>query len=66
MTTQNLRDAAKAVLSRKFIARQSHLKKQEKHWADNLTLQLKQQEKEEQKKLIEGKINLFMSRNEMK
>ena len=30
-TTQNLWDAAKAVLRRKFIAMQSHLKKQEKH-----------------------------------
>ena len=31
MTTQNLWDAAKAVLRRKFIAVQSYLKKQEKH-----------------------------------
>ena len=31
MTTQNLWDAAKAVLRRKFIAIQSYLKKQEKH-----------------------------------
>ena len=30
-TTQNLWDAAKAVLRRKFIAIQSYLKKQEKH-----------------------------------
>ena len=30
MTTQNLRDATKAVLRGKFIAIQSHLKKQEK------------------------------------
>ena len=30
MTTQNLWDAAKAVLRRKFIALQSYLKKQEK------------------------------------
>ena len=50
MTTQNLRDAAKAVLRGTFIATQSHLKKQEKHWIDNLTLHLKQLEKEEQKK----------------
>ena len=33
----------------KFIAIQSYLKKQEKHWIDNLTLYLKQLEKEEQK-----------------
>ena len=47
-TTQNLWDAAKAVLRGKFIAVQSHLKKQEKHQIDNLTLHLKQLEKEEQ------------------
>ena len=56
-TTQNLWDAAKAVLRRKFIAIQSYLKKQEKHQIDNLTLYIKQLEKEEQKKtkLVEGK-----------
>ena len=57
MTTQNPWDAAKAVLRGKFIAIQSYLKKQEKHNIDNLTLHLKQLEKEEQKtpKLVEGK-----------
>ena len=54
MTTQNLRDAAKAVLRGTFIATQSHLKKQEKQLIDNLTLHLKQPEKEEEKKLVEG------------
>ena len=49
MTTQNLWDAAKAVLRRKFTAIQSYLKKQEKYQMDNLTLHLKQLEKEEQK-----------------
>ena len=49
MTTQNLWDAAKAVLRGKFIAIQSYSKKQEKHRIDNLTLHLKQLEKEEQK-----------------
>ena len=41
----------------KFIAIQSYLKKQEKHQIDNLTLHLKQLEKEEkqQQKLVEGK-----------
>ena len=47
MTTQNLWDAAKAVLRGKFIAIQSYLKKQEKHRMDNLTLHLKQLEKEQ-------------------
>ena len=48
MTTQNLSDAAKAVLRGKFIAIQSYLKKQEKHQTGNITLHLKQLEKEEQ------------------
>jgi len=46
-TTQNLWDAAKAVLRGKFIAIQSYLKKQEKLRIDNLTLHLKQLEKQE-------------------
>ena len=50
MTTQNLWDAAKAVLRGKFIAIQPYLKKQEKHQIDNLALHLKQLEKGEQKK----------------
>ena len=49
MTTQNLWNAAKAILRGKFIAIQSYLKKQENHQIDNLTLYLKQLEKEEQK-----------------
>ena len=58
MTTQNVWDAVKAVLRRKFIAIQFYLKKQEKHQIDSLTLHLKQLEKEEPKnppKLVEGK-----------
>ena len=55
MATQNLWDAAKAVLRVKFIAIQSYLKKQEKHWIYNLTLHLKQMEKEQKfSKLAEG------------
>ena len=37
-TTQNLWDAAKAVLRGTFIAIQYYLKKQEKHRIDNLAL----------------------------
>ena len=57
--TQILQDAAKAVLRGKFIAIQSYLKQQEKSQISNLTLHLKQLEKEEQKnpKLAEGKIS---------
>ena len=46
-TTQNLWDTVKAVLRGKFIAIQAHLKKQEKGQINNLTLHLKQLEKEE-------------------
>ena len=55
-TTENLWDAAKAVLRGKFTAIQSYLKKQ-KHRLDNLTLPLKQLEKEQKTppKLVEGK-----------
>ena len=49
-TIQNLWDTAKAVLRRKLIAIQSYLKKQEKPQIENLTLHLKQLEKEEQQK----------------
>ena len=49
ITIQNLWDAARAVLRGKFIAIQSYFKKQEKHWIGNLTLHLKELEKEEQK-----------------
>ena len=48
-TTEILWDAAKAVLRGKFIAIQLYLKKQENHRIDNLTLHVKQLEKEEEK-----------------
>ena len=47
--TQNPWGAAKAVLSGKFIAIQSYLKKQETSQINNLILHLKQLEKDEQK-----------------
>ena len=49
MMTQNLWDAAKAVLRGKFIAIKSYLRKQETSQINNLTLHVKQLEKEEQK-----------------
>ena len=49
-TTYNLWNAAKAVLRGEFIVTQSYLKKQETSQINNLTLHLKQLEKEEQKK----------------
>ena len=54
--TQNLWDAAKAVLRGKFKAIKSYLKKQEKSQISNLTLHLKELKKEEQKKKF--KINI--------
>ena len=47
--TQNLWDAAKAALRGTLIAIQAYLKKQEMSQINNLTLQLKQLEKEERK-----------------
>ena len=41
-TTQKWWDAAEAVLRGKIIAIQFYVKKQKKHWLDNLTLHLKQ------------------------
>ena len=59
-TTQNLWDTVKAVLGGRFIALQAYLKKQEKSQINNLTLHLRQLEKEEMKNpvLVEGKKSL--------
>ena len=56
-TTQNLWDTVKTVLRGTFIALQAYLKKQEKSQINNLTLHLKQLEKEELKNpgLVKGK-----------
>ena len=48
-TTQNLWDSVKAGLRGRFIEIQAYLQKQEKSQINNLTLQLKQLEKEEMK-----------------
>ena len=50
-------DTVKAVLRGRFIAIQAYLKKQEKSQINNLTLHLKQLQKEEMKnpKSVEGK-----------
>ena len=52
--TQNLWDAAKAVLRGKSRAIKFSLKKQEKSHINNLNLQLKQLEKDKQKKKKQG------------
>ena len=71
MVTQNLWHAVKAVLRGKFMAIQSYIKKQEKHRLDNLTLHLKQLEKEEEKNKISRrkeimKIQVEINEKEMK
>ena len=48
MTTKNVSDSVKSIRGR-FIAIQAYLKKQEKNQINNLTLHLKQLEKEEMK-----------------
>ena len=55
--TQNIRDAAKAVPRGKFIAIQFYLKKQEKHWIDNLATPKATGKRRKKKipKLVEGK-----------
>ena len=50
-TTQNLWDAAKAVLRGKFIAIQAFLKKEEKSRIDNLTHHLNELEKKNKQNL---------------
>ena len=64
-TTQNLWDAAKAVLRWKFIAIQFYLKKQEKSQINNLVLHLKQLEKEEQKTKVSRKKEIIKIRSEI-
>ena len=65
-TIQNLLDAAKAVLRGKFIAIQSYLKKQEKSQINNLTLHLKELEKEgETKPRVSRRKEITKSRAEI-
>ena len=64
---QNIWGAAKAVLRGKFIAIQAYVKKQEKSQINNLTLHLRELEKEEQTKLkVSIRKEIIKLREEMK
>ena len=65
ITTQNLWNAAKAVLRGKFIAIQTYLKKQEKSQINNLTLHLKQLEKELKKNKVSIRKEIIKIRAEI-
>ena len=61
MMIQNLWDAAKAVLRGKFIAIQAYLKKQEKSQINNLSLHLKELEKEQTKPKVSRRKEILNS-----
>ena len=63
--TQNLWDAAKAVLRRKFTAIQPYLKKQEKSQINKLTLHLKQLEKKRTKRKVSRRKEIIKIRAEI-
>ena len=63
--TQNLWDAAKAFLRVKFIGIQSYLKKQETPQINNITLQLKQLEKEQIKPKVSKNKEIIKIRAEI-
>ena len=65
MTIQNLRDAANAVLRGKFIAIQAYLEKQEKCQINNLTLHLKELEKEQTKPKVSRRKEIIKTRAEI-
>ena len=64
--TPNLWDAAKAVLRGKFRAIQSYLRKQETSQINNLTLHLKQLEKEEKNPKVSRRKEVINIRSEIK
>ena len=64
-TTQNLWDAVKAVLRGKCIAIQSYLKKQETSQINNLTVHLKQLEKEQKTPKLSRRKEIIKIRSEI-
>ena len=65
MTTQNILDAAKAVLRGKLTEIQSYLKNQEKFPIDSLTLHLKKLEKEQKNPQISRRKEIIKIRAEI-
>ena len=63
--TQNLWDSVKAVLRERFIAIQAYLNKQEKNKINNLTLHLKQLEKEGKNPKISRRKEIIKIRGEI-
>ena len=63
--TQNLRDSVKAVLRGRFIALQAYLKKQGKNQINNLTVHLKQLEKEMKNPRVSRRKELIKIRAEV-
>ena len=65
-TTQNLWDSVKTMLRGRIIAIQAYLKKQEKNQINNITLHLKQLEKEEMKNpRVNRRKEIFKTRAEI-
>ena len=64
-TTQNLWDTVKAVLRGRFMAIQAYFKKQEKSQINNLTLHLKQLEKEEMNPRVRRRKEILKIRAEI-
>ena len=65
MMIQNLWNAAKTILRRKFIAIQSCLKKKEKSQINNLTLHLKELEKRKIKPKVSRRKKIIKIRMEI-
>ena len=64
-TTQNLWDAAKAVLRGKFIVIQAFLKKEERSQIDNLTLHLNELEKEQESPKVSRRKEIIKIKEEI-
>ena len=63
-TTKNVWDSVKSVIRGRFIAIQAYLKKEEKHQINNLTLHLKQLEKEKNNPKVSRRKEIIKTREE--